>query len=118
MYYIKIRIQRNQKSWDLYGIRPYKEIRTQIWVDRIANIYFHLNFDCVKKVASNLKVEDVRIALDDYAALSDAHLMVLAQCGLLEGLIKIVEAELQVISDNVFKYLYTFLTKSVCRITQ
>ena len=92
----------------LRAIRPYKELRTQIWVDRIANIYFHFNFDCVKKVASNLKVEDVRIALDDYAALSDAHLMVLAQCGLLEGLIKIVEAELQVILDNVFNYLYTF----------
>ena len=86
----------------LRAICPYKEKRTQMWVDRIANIYFHFNFDCVTKVARNLKMEDVQIAQNDYAGLADAHLVVLAQCGLLEGLIKIVEAELQVISDNIF----------------
>ncbi|MCG8623205.1 MAG: hypothetical protein MJE68_14565, partial [Proteobacteria bacterium] len=62
----------------LRAIRPYKEAHTKLWVDRIANIYFHLNFECVKNLARNLKVEDVRITQDEFTGLGDGHMQVLA----------------------------------------
>ena len=85
----------------LKAIRPYRETRTKMWVDRIANIYFHLQFECVKNFNKNLDIEDIRITQEDFADLGEGHLQVLAQCGLLEYIINYLESEIQVCADNI-----------------
>ena len=86
----------------LVAIRPYREKSTKVWVDRIANIYFHLELQCVQNFNKDLNLEDLRITQEEFAALGDRHLELLGQCGYLEHLLKLIEAEIQVNSDSIY----------------
>ena len=74
-----------------------------MWVDRIANIYFHLEMQCLQNFNKDLNLQDIQITQDEFAALGEGHLQLLEQCGFLEHIINLLEAEIQVSSDNIFK---------------
>ena len=54
----------------------------------------------------DLNLDDLRITQDEFAALDDGHLQLLGDCGYLEHLIKLGEAEIQVNSNNIYQQLY------------
>ena len=41
---------------------------------------------------------------EEFTKLTEAHLQLLEQCGLLETIINLLEAEIQVSSDSILKY--------------
>ena len=93
----------NDLVFKLVAIRPYREKSTKLWVDRIANIYFHLELQCLQNFNKDLNLQDIRITQDEFAALGEGHLQLLEQCGYLEHIIQLLEAEIQVKSDNIFR---------------
>ena len=102
----------------LLAIRPYKDRCTHLWVDRTANIYFHLEFECVKNFNKDLTPDNIRIMQEEFTSLGDGHLQLLEQCGFLENIINLLETEIQVSSDNMFKVKSTLLSISELRIMQ
>ena len=86
----------NDLVFKLVAIRPYREKSTKLWVDRVANIYFHLEMQCLQNFNKDLNLQDIRITQDEFAALGEGHLQLLEQCGFLEHIIKLLEAEIQV----------------------
>ena len=94
----------NDLVFRMTAIRPYREKQTRVWVDRVANIYFHLELQCVQNFNKDISLDDVRIMQEEFTKLTEAHLQLLEQCGLLETIIKLLEAEIQVSSDSILKY--------------
>ena len=92
-----------------------------MWVDRIANIYFHLELQCVQNFNKDLNLQDIRITQEEFAGLSDGHMQLLEQCGFLEHLIQLLESEIQVSSDSILLincFLANHISDFVVRITQ
>ena len=71
----------------MVAIRSYRDKHTKLWVDRIANIYFHLELQCVQNFNKDITLDDIRIMQDEFTKLSDNHLQLLEQCGFLEKII-------------------------------
>ena len=69
------------------GIRPYKDKDTLMYVDRVANIYLHLNLECLKKFDPTLDISTVTMSDDMFMNISDQHLAHLGTLGLLKHLI-------------------------------
>ena len=67
-----------------------------MWVDRIANIYFHLEFQCVQNFNKDLTLDDIRITQEEFTSLGNAHFQLLEQCGFLGKIINLLETEIQV----------------------
>ena len=86
----------NDLVFKLVAIRPYREKSTKLWVDRIANIYFHLELQCLQNFNKDLNLQDIRIMQEEFGALGEGHLQLLAQCGYLEHIIQLLEGEIQV----------------------
>ena len=86
----------NDLVFKLVAIQPYREKSTKLWVDRIANIYFHLELQCLQNFNKDLNLQDIRITQEEFAALGEGHLQLLEQCGYLEHIIQLLEAEIQV----------------------
>ena len=86
----------NDLVFKLVAIRPYREKSTKLWVDRIANIYFHLELQCLQNFNKDLNLQDIWITQEEFAALGEGHLQLLEQCGYLEHIIQLLEAEIQV----------------------
>ena len=86
----------NDLVFKLVAIRPYREKSTKLWVDRIANIYFHLELQCLQNFNKDLNLQDIRITQEEFGALGEGHLQLLAQCGYLEHIIQLLEGEIQV----------------------
>ena len=92
----------NDLVFKMLAIRPYRDRRTSLWVDRVANIYFHLEFQCVQNFNKDLTLDDIRITQEEFTGLKDAHLQLLEQCGFLETIINLLEAEIQVCSNTIY----------------
>ena len=91
----------NNLVFRMVAIRPYRDKHTKLWVDRIANIYFHLELQCVQNFNKDITLDDIRIMQDEFTKLSDNHLQLLEQCGFLEKIINHLEEEIQVRSDSI-----------------
>ena len=80
------------------AVRPYMDQRTKYWVDKIGNIYFHLNMACLQKFDPTLKEEH-------FCNISQAHLQLLRQLGFLEHIIKNIENDIQVSAIKELNYI-------------
>ena len=94
----------NDLVFRMTAIRPYREKWTRVWVDRVANIYFHLELQCVHNFNKDISLDDIWIMQEEFTKLTEAHLQLLEQCGLLETIINLLEAEIQVSLDSILKY--------------
>ena len=56
----------------------------------------------------DISLHDIRIMQEEFTKLTEAHLQLLEQCGLLETIINLLEAEIQVSSDSILKYSVHF----------
>ena len=74
-------------------------------MDRVANIYFHLQLQCVQKINKDITLDNVWITQEDFTGLKDAHLQFLEQCGLLENPINLLETEIhQIVTNYYFEF--------------
>ena len=94
----------NDLVFRMTAIRPYREKWTRVWVDRVANIYFHLELQCVQNFNKDISLDDVQIMQEEFTKLTEAQLQLLEQCGLLETIINLLEAEIKVSLDSILKY--------------
>ena len=84
----------NNLVFRMVAIRPYRDKHTKLWVDRIANIYFHLELQCVQNFNKDISLDNIRITQDEFTKLNDNHLQLLEQCGFLEKIINHLEEEI------------------------
>ena len=59
-----------------------------MWRDRISNVYFHLDIECLKNFDQSIKEEDITMKSDLFAKISDAHMDYLNAKGLLEHIVE------------------------------
>ena len=52
----------------------------------------------------DISLDDIWITQEEFTKLTEAHLQLLEQCGLLETIINLLEAEIQVSLDSILKY--------------
>ena len=69
------------------GVRPYKDKNTLIWIDRVANIYFHLSLECLKKFDATFDETNLTMTDELFYNISNQHLQHLAGLGLLKHII-------------------------------
>ena len=69
------------------AIRPFEDKDTLIWKDRIANGYLHLDLKCLKNFDKDVNLEECRMTDEMFTNLSDAHMKVLADMGILKHII-------------------------------
>ena len=60
------------------AIRPFQNKETLMWIDKVANVYFHLNTKCLKKFDPNLKLEEITMNDEMFYKMTDRHLKLLA----------------------------------------
>ena len=70
------------------AIRPYEDKDTLIWKDRVANGYLHLDLKYLKNFDKNVKLEECQMTDEMFTNLSDAHMKVLADMGILKHIIE------------------------------
>ena len=83
-------------------VRPYRDPRTYYYNDRVANGYFHLNMNCLKKFDPDLKVEDLTMTNEMFCHISQVHMDHLRELGFLQHIANNIEKNIQV-SYNYFK---------------
>ena len=87
------------------AVRPYMDQRTKYWVDKIGNIYFHLNMACLQKFDPTLKEDHLSMTSEMFCNISQAHLQLLRQLGFLEHIIKNIENDIQVSAIKELNYI-------------
>ena len=55
-----------------------------MWHDKVANAYFHLKLECLKKFDPTINVEDITMTNEMFRNISDVYLAHLAQLGILK----------------------------------
>ena len=69
------------------AIRPFQNKETLMWIDKVANVYFHLNTKCLKKFDPNLNLEEITMNDEMFYKMTDRHLKLLAEAGVLKHII-------------------------------
>ena len=69
------------------AIRPFQNKETLMWIDKVANVYFHLNTKCLKKFDPNLNLEEITMNDEMFYKMTDRHLKLLAEVGVLKHII-------------------------------
>ena len=69
------------------AICPFQNKETLMWIDKVANVYFHLNTKCLKKFDPNLKLEEITMNDEMFYKMTDRHLKLLAEVGVLKHII-------------------------------
>ena len=77
------------------AVRPYMDPRTRYWVDRVANVYFHLSMTCLQKFDPTLKLEDLTMTNEMFCHLSPVHIQHLRTCGFLQHVVNNIESNIQ-----------------------
>ena len=72
----------------LKGIRPYRDPHTKMYHDRIQNIYFHLNEQCLKNFDCRIDMKDITMTDELFCSVSVDHLHKLQSLGFLDYIIK------------------------------
>ena len=83
----------------LKAIRPYRDARTKIWIDRVNNIYFHPKMQCLQKFKQH-GPEDLHMTQEMFTALSNSHMQLLQKWGYLQHITANLEKEIPVSSIN------------------
>ena len=83
-------------------IRPYQNKESLIWIDKVANVYFHLNTKCMKKFDPNLNLEKITMTDEMFYKMTDRHLKLLAEVGVLKYIIANKGADVQV---SIYYYI-------------
>ena len=78
------------------AVRPYQNKETLVWHDKVANAYFHLNTKCLQKFDPNLKLEDITMTNEMFYSITDGHLKLLAEVGVLKYIIANKGAQVEV----------------------
>ena len=91
------------------AIRPFEDKDTLIWKDQIANGYLHLDLKCLKNFDKDVNLEECQMTDEMFTNLSDAHMKVLADMGILKHIIANKQKDIQVSLLSYFQ--------SVCRCT-
>ena len=78
------------------AVRPYQNKETLVWHDKVANVYFHLNTKCLQKFDPNLKLEDITMTNEMFYSITDGHLKLLAEVGVLKYIIANKGAQVEV----------------------
>ena len=69
------------------GVWPYKDKNTLIWINRVANIYFHLSLECLKKFDATFDETNLTMTDELFYNISNQQLQHLAGLGLLKHII-------------------------------
>ena len=80
----------------LRAVRPYMDQRTKYWVDKVANVYFHLNMACLQTFDPSLNEENLTMTNEMFCNISQQHLQHLRQLGFLDHIINNIEKEIEV----------------------
>ena len=102
----------NDLLFKLRAVRPYMDPRTRIWVDRVANVYFHLSMTCLQKFDPTLKLEDLTMTNEMFCPLSEVHVQHLRQKGFLQHVIHNIENRIQVSANHYLSKLQAFVRES------
>ena len=78
------------------AIHPYQNKESLMWIDKVANVYFHLNTKCLKKFNPNLNLEKITMTDEMFYKMTDRHLKLLAEVGVLNYIIANKGANVQV----------------------
>ena len=97
----------NDLLFKLKAVRPYMEPRTRYWIDRVANVYFHLNMTCLQKFDPTLKLEDITMTNEMFCHLSQLHVQHLRTNGFLQHVVKNIEDSIQVSALYILSYIHT-----------
>ena len=74
-----------------------------MWHDKVANAYFHLKTTCLQKFDAKLKLEDITMTNEMFYSITDGHLKLLAEVGVLKYIIANKGADVQQVS--IYYYL-------------
>ena len=77
-------------------IRPYQNKESLMWIDKVANVYFHLNTKCLKKFDLNLNLEKIMMTDEMFYKMTDRHLKLLAEVSVLKYIIANKGSDVQV----------------------
>ena len=77
-------------------ICPYQNKESLMWIDKVANVYFHLNTKCLKKFNPDLNLEKITMTDEMFYKMTDRHLKLLAEVGVLKYIIANKGADVQV----------------------
>ena len=78
------------------AVRPFQNKETLMWHDKVANAYFHLKTACLQKFDANLKLEDITMTNEMFYSITDGHLKLLAEVGVLKYIIANKGSDVQV----------------------
>ena len=73
--------------FQMKAIRPFQNKEMLMWIDKVANVYFHLNTKCLKKFDPNLNLEEITMNDEMFYKMTDRHLKLLAEVGVLKHII-------------------------------
>ena len=82
----------------LKAVRPYMDARTRFWVDKVANVYFHLSLPCLQNFDPTLKIEDISMTNEMFCQIGAAHVQHLRNIGFLDHIVKKIENNIQQVS--------------------
>ena len=84
------------------AIHPYQNKESLMWIDKVANVYFHLNTKCMKKFDLNLNLKKITMTDEIFYKMTDRHLKLLAEVGVLKYIIANKGADVQV---SIYYYI-------------
>ena len=87
------------------AIRPYQNKESLMWIDKVANVYFHLNTKCLKKFDPKLNLKKITMTDEMFYKMTDRHLKLLAEVGVLKYIIANKGADVQQVSIYYYYYL-------------
>ena len=71
---------------------------TRFWVDKVANVYFHLSLPCLQNFDPTLKIEDISMTNEMFCQIGAAHVQHLRNIGFLDHIVKKIENNIQQVS--------------------
>ena len=86
----------NDLLFKFKAIRSYRNTRTQLWLDKIGNIYFNLKLDCLQNFKHEIKVESTTMTNEVFVSISEGHMTLLREKGLLDHIVKNTGEDIQV----------------------
>ena len=81
------------------GIHPYQNKESLMWIDKVSNVYFHLNTKCLKKFDPKLNLQKITMTDEMFYKMRDRHLKLLAEVGVLKYIIANKGADVQ---DSIY----------------
>ena len=84
--------------FQMKAIHPYQNKESLMWIDKVANVYFHLNTKCSKRAL----IKKITMTDEMFYKMTDRHLKLLAEVGVLKYIIANKGADVQV---SIYYYI-------------